>query len=399
MMKKIIKKLLNNNSYIYILSSCIYKIFTEGIIIIVQYIMRIFPVQKNKIFIESYRGKGYSDNAKYIVEELLKSNYELDIVWVLKNMEDELPKQVRKVKYNSIRYYHELVTSKVWIDNCRKHRYIRKRKTQYYIQTWHSSLRLKKVEKDAEKYLSKYYIQSAKRDSNMADLMISGSDYSYNTFKNSFWYDGEILKSGTPRCDILFNQEETDNLKAMFYKLYNIEPNKKIILYAPTFRNNNINNNIEQYYKIAQMMKDEDYVFLLRNHPNTPKYENYVDNVIDVTQYPDMQELICIIDILITDYSGCCFDMMLTKKPCILYVQDLEEYLRNERELYFDFEQLPFYKAKDIKELEDYINKFNYNEYIDNINKFLNFIGNYENGNASKQISNRVLEVLKNERI
>src|SRR5690606_28368099 len=79
-----------------------------------------------------------------------------------------------------------------------------KRKSQYYIQTWHSPLRLKKIEKDIENNLDESYIERAKIDSKMCDLMISGSDFSWNIYRNSFWYDGEILKCGTPRCDIFF---------------------------------------------------------------------------------------------------------------------------------------------------------------------------------------------------
>ena len=188
------KKLLKNILYIFVTISL--------------FIFRIFPIKNNKIIALNFNGKGYSDSPKYIVEELRK-NKNLDIVWASKKSSTQsgIPNNVRRVKYKSLSYFYELATAKIWINNNRFEKYIIKRKEQFYLQTWHSPLRLKKIELDAIENLDKMYRSSMKQDSKMISTMISGCDFSYKIYENSFLYDGPILKTGTPRCDVFFSNE------------------------------------------------------------------------------------------------------------------------------------------------------------------------------------------------
>lgn len=360
------------------------------------FLFRIFSLLKiknNKILIMNYNGKGFGDNAKYIVEKLLKDIKKYDIVWTTNNT-SSLPDGIRNVKPESLKWIYEMCTSKIWINNCRFKPYVRKRKRQYYIQTWHSSLRLKKIELDAKETLGKYYLKMMEVDSKMINLMISGSDFSYNIYSKSFLYDGEIKMIGTPRCDLFFDNTKMNNIKKKIYKFYNIDLSQKIILYAPTFRNNTKTDFFMDLNYIHEKIKDG-HVLMVRLHPNTKMNLKNYKNIIDVTKYPDMQELICAIDMLITDYSGCCFDMMYTKKPCILFVKDIEDYLKRERGMYFEIDKLPFFKAKTEEELIDLIYNFDYKKYMNNIIKFEQKIGLHENGNASskmKEVIDKVIE-------
>src|SRR5690554_7320480 len=134
------KRLLKRDSWLFLVVRAIYtffrKIYEGGF----SLVFRIFPIQKNKIIINNHNGKGYGDNAKYIVEKLLKSNVNLDIVWVLKNLtidEAGLPQSIRTVKLGSLRYIYEMTTAKIWLENNRIYQHLFKRKEQYYIQTWH----------------------------------------------------------------------------------------------------------------------------------------------------------------------------------------------------------------------------------------------------------------------
>lgn len=368
------------------------------------YIFRIFRIKKNKIVITNFYGKGYGDSSKYICNYLLnKFEDEVEIVWLVNDVKanNNLPSAIRPVKYKSLRAIYELSTAKIWIDNARKPQWFVKRKKQYYIQLWHSSLRLKKIEKDAESHLPIEYINNAKNDSKMINLMISGCDFSYNTYKNSFWYDGEILKCGTPRCDILFDKKKTIELKEKICKQYNIDSNNKLLLYAPTFRKDSLSSNenidFESVLKSLKEKYNSEFTCLLRYHPNSKIDYNDTDNVKNVTKYSDMQELISICDVMITDYSGCCFDMAICKKPCILYVKDLEEYLSKERELYFDFRSLPFPIAESDEELLNIISNFDYDNYLEKLNEFDSIVNFYEDGNASKRVCERIIEVIHNE--
>ncbi len=359
----------------------------------------IFRIKSNKIVVVSFFGKGFGDSGKYICNELNKRNKDYDIVWLSKNTNSTFPDYVRVVKYNSIKSFYELATAKIWIDNSRKRPYITKRKKQFYMQTWHSNLRLKKIEKDAEKDLDKQYIWYAKRDSKMADAIIAGCDFSYNTIKNSFWYDGPIYKTGIPRCDELFNNnsEIIENIKSKL----NIKNINNIVLYAPTFRKNH-NIDLTKIGDLIEELKKKyknDFVLLVRFHPISKQIIEESKYTKNVTNYPDMQELIKVCSILVTDYSGCMFDAAIAHKKCILYVPDYDDYINNQRELYFDFETLPFNKTYTFKELGNAIINMNAKEYNFKINKFLKYINCYEKGDSSKKVADIIEEVLLNEKI
>lgn len=355
-------------------------------------ILRVFKIKNNKIVITSYYGKGYGDNAKYICNELLSRNNKYDIVWLVNDLKNEFPDGIRKVKFKSIKSFYELATAKIWIDNSRKHDYILKRKNQYYIQTWHSSLRLKKIEGDAKESLPKDYIRNAKSDSKRIDLLTVGCGFSEDTYDRAFWYDGEKLRCGTPRCDIFFNENKKSEIRKNFLEKYNINENKKVILYAPTFKKNSKEQNIDFEEIINELSEYGEYVFFIRFHPISDNKIVDSDNVINVTNYPDIQELIVTCDYMVTDYSGCCFDAMFAKKACLLYTPDYDEYIKKERKLAFDFDDLPFKRTYDIDELVNEIGNFNYNNYLKEIDKFNKKIKSYEDGFASKKIADVIDE-------
>ena len=399
-LKENIKEKLKNNKTIYNIVESMYHIIYRLYCNLFGYIFRIFSVDSKKVVITNYYGKGYGDNAKYICDELLKYDYK--IVWLVKKeyfTDTKFPTDVIKVKYNSIRALYELTTAKFWIDNSRKVFYPKKRKEQYYIQTWHSSLRLKKIEKDAEDSLTKFYVENAKKDSKNIDLITSGCGFSSNIYKNSFWYDGKILECGSPRCDIFFDEAKKEVIKKKVYKELGIETSKKIILYAPTFRKKT---NINECYLDCNYVSEnlnKDYILVVRYHPTEKNKLDLNENIINATDYPDMQELICAIDILITDYSGCCFDAMINKTKCHLIAKDKEEYFKKERKLYFEYEKLPFLHAETEDELLSNIKEYNEKEYNEKIAKFCKEIKLMENGNASKLIVEHMMKVNKNEKI
>lgn len=359
-------------------------------------------IEKNKVLMWADGFKHYGCNPKYIALYLLE-HYpkEFDIVWVFESnvaIPKDLPKQIKVIKYFSIEYLREISTAKFIICNARMNNfyYFKKRPEQVYIQTWHSSIRLKKIEGDAIEGLGENYVRIAQEDSRKIDLLISGCDFSTNTFQRAFWYDGEILKSGTPRCDILINNSQEIRKKVFNY--YNIPNKKKLVLYAPTFRKNKKADVYGMdFTKLAKCMdgfEKQEWVFGCRLHPNI--IEDFEDeNCISMSKYSDMQELIVAADILITDYSSCMFDMMLANKRCALYTPDLEEYLERERGLYFDIQKLPFPIAEDMESLCDEILNFNMEEYQKALQQFKNKIGSYEKGTAAKQVADYMLKKKK----
>lgn len=403
-MKQVIKSKLKKGSRLYAFGKAVNN-FTvdlqDFIFYGLSFLFSFLPKKKNKIVIKSFYGRGYGNNSKYIVESLLKSNKFLEIIWLVtkKDIRDlNFPDGVKAaIDSRFVEAYH-LATAKIWIDDCRKVRPIYKSKNQVYLQTWHSPLRLKKIEKDAEKMLSSRYVKAAKRDSKNIDLMISGCQFSHNIYRNSFWYDGPIAKTGTPRCDVFFKGEK--NIEDKVKRYLDIPKKSILILYAPTFRKTATDVYSFDYEQVVSAFSNKlnsECYLLVRLHPNVAAQSNSIKfskNVINATYYDDIQELLCASSVLLTDYSSSMFDMAIGRKKCFLYAPDIQTYLENERGLYFDLTDLPFPLATNIEELIGLIEKFDESKYLKEIEEFLVEIGNYEDGKASEKITKILLSEL-----
>lgn len=370
--------------------------------VLIYYIFRVFPIKKNKVVVSCYDGKGYGDHGKYICNELLTRDADLEIVWLSGNPEDVFPAGVRPVKFRSIRAVYEQVTAKIWIDNKRKKDFVRKRKGQYYIQVWHGGLGIKKVEMDAQDKLTPEYVRWAKYDSKIADLFVAESEWTYEYYKRVFWYDGEIMKCGAPREDILFTQDET--VLDRVYSALNLPKDYKLLLYAPTFRNN-LSENLSEYDLYWDALLDSmqekfggKWMGLIRLHPNVSKLSKnlrFPDRVINVTDYPDMQELLVASACVVTDYSSCLFEFGITKRPGFTYAADYEAYTK-ERDVMFDCRQLPFPFAQSSEELINNVKNFDEATYQMEMHAFYHdYLRMYEGGNASKAIVDKIIEVIK----
>lgn len=373
----------------------------EYILKFINEITKMFPIKKNRCLIYSSYGANYGCNPKYVSKYLVENNPEIEVIWVFNQPEKYDIRGVKKVKNMSLKYFYYLSTSKFIITNFRTPVEFKKRDKQIYIQTWHSSLRLKMIEKDAEDTLPQNYIKQAKEDSKKLDYLVSGCRYSTEIFKRCFWYDGKILEIGTPRNDFLLIIKDK--------KISDIKHNlgigdEKILLYAPTFRKDNnldvYNINYERLLNNLEKKYNCKWKILLRLHPHLINImpEIKVENVINVTKYDDIQELLAISDILISDYSSLMFDFTITKRPCFLYVPDLEEYQSKDRKLYFNVKELPFKIAKSNDELIDEIVNFSNEEYNKSLELFLNKIGSYENGKASQKIAKLIKNKIEEER-
>ncbi|MBQ8047210.1 MAG: CDP-glycerol glycerophosphotransferase family protein [Prevotella sp.] len=365
-------------------------------------IFQLFPIQKRKIFFLSYYGSQYGCNPKYLSMYMVEHCKDWDIVWGFTEPDRHHIDGIRKVRYLSLRYFYEQCTSQVFVTNYRMNSYYRKRKGQLYLQTWHSSLRLKMIEGDAESTLPAHYVTMAKRDSLQTDALLSGSRYSTEIFKHSFWYTGPIVPTGTPREDIMFADNPT--LRGQILRKLGISEHKYVALYAPTFRKDNslkcYNINFDRFTHVLSAKFGGEWIVLLRLHPHLHDYSQQLlqntDLVTDATKYDDIQELLFVADVVISDYSSLIFDFVLTGRPCLLYVPDLEQYTKSDRNLYFDIEGLPFPVCRDNDELEKKIMTFDEIYYTKGIKKFNDSIGSYETGHACENVMKYIETTLAN---
>ena len=173
---------------------------------VVYSFMCLFKINPKKVVFSNYWGyNGYTDSLKYISLELKKLDDSLEMIWLVNNLDAEFPPYIKKIKYNSIKSFYHLATAKIWVDNQRKSYFIKKRKAQFYIQTWHGSVGFKRIELDClDSYNNKrYYLKSRRHDTSMIDLFLSGNDWFDQTIRRAFDYKKDILTLGTPRNDIL----------------------------------------------------------------------------------------------------------------------------------------------------------------------------------------------------
>ena len=270
----------------------------------------LLPINPQKIVFSSYCGRGYGDNPKYISEELLKMGANYQMIWII-NADKEaksLPTGIIPCRLGSLRWIYHLATAKIWVDNCRKPFYYKK-KGQYYIQTWHG-FALKRIEKDVEDNLDDIYVKLAKKDSRFTDIIISDSKFMTSIYEKSFWYDGKIVEWGSPRNDIFNLPGGLEESKKKIYSFYDIPQNCKIVLYAPTFRADGsltpYKIDLERLKLACEIKFGGEFVVLVRLHPNIAKKSAELSfdwsQHIDASMYSDMQVLLAASDVVVSAF-------------------------------------------------------------------------------------------------
>ncbi|MBR4448490.1 bifunctional glycosyltransferase family 2 protein/CDP-glycerol:glycerophosphate glycerophosphotransferase [Methanobrevibacter sp.] len=361
------------------------------------------PINSKQIMFISFLGKFYSDSPKYLYEYLYNTyGDQFDYVWVINDRSVEIPGNPKKVKRFSLKYYKELAKSQYWVINGRQASRLHKRGTQKIISTWHGTP-LKKIGLDIgnvhtrDPNIKKSYIKVARE----WDYLISPNRYTTDILRSSFGYEGDILETGYPRNDVLYNAtpEQIDQIK----RDLNLPMDKKIILYAPTWRDDeyfdagkmHFNLNLE-LDKLQDALSDE-YILLVRTHyfvADKLDLSPYKGFAYDVCRYDDIAELYLISDILITDYSSVFFDFANLKRPILFYTYDLEKYENVLRGFYIDIHsEVPGPLLKTTEEVIDaVINIDDLNkEYSDKYDEFYERFCSIEDGNASK----RIVEAIK----
>lgn len=356
------------------------------------------PINENQIFIESFRGDFYSDSPKYLYQYLLKHyGDKFDFVWVMNHRGSKIPGNPKTVKKYSLSYFKQAAKSKYWLTNTRQAALLSKRKDQILISTWHGTP-LKRLGFDmGNLYLddpeSKF---NYKKDSSEWNYLISPNKFTTDKLRSSFAYDGKVLEYGYPRNDILYDYDD-DIVNKIKSKL-DLPVDKKIILYAPTWRDD------ESYDigKVGFSLKldldnlkkslSDDYIILIRTHyfiSDNLDLSNFKSFAFDVSKYEDIAELYLISDILITDYSSVFFDFANLKRPILFFTYDLDKYSKMLRGFYLDItSEVPGPLLYSTDEVIDAINNINEikTRYHDKYEEFYERFCSIDDGNASKRI-------------
>lgn len=324
------------------------------------------PNKRSVLFV-CFGGRSYKDNVRPVYEGMLKDKRfdEWKFIWAFGNPADfDLPDHDRtiKCKIDSLKYYIYALQSRLWITNVQVERGLNfGREGNFSVQLWHSTL-IKYVGKD----IKEGEPFKAHR-SKAIDLYITESNWDVGFVQSAFEIPAEKIKiTGYPRNDIMFHEPE--QCKSRVIKKYGIDNQKKMVLYAPTFRD--YEKDAGGCYKLDlrlsinkfQERLGDEYILLVRAHGMIENTKRHNDGFIDVSDYADVEDLLVASDVLVTDYSGILFDYVLLDKPVICFIYDYERYM-DTRGLYVDIkETLPFPMCHTEEELYNIMKHMDYDK-------------------------------------
>ena len=375
--KKIIKKLLGGN---YFTKNLMEKLNTYRLNKYYKKMSKKVPVDDKMVIFEAFFAKKYACSPKAIYEYMLSDPKYKDFkfVWVFRDTDDPEIKKIFKgkktilLRYKTKKYYRFYARAKYWVTNARVPDCIVKKPEQVYIQCWHGTP-LKKLGWDIEvkgnnalssnKEVRRQYNHDASRYT----YMLSPSRFCTEKLTSAFnlkalGKEDIMVEEGYPRNDELFTFD--DNKVTAIKEELGIPLDKKVILYAPTWRDNQHTLGVGYTFDIGIDLKKmrerygDEYVILMRMHyliASQMNLRGVSDFAIDVSNYNNVNDLYIISDILITDYSSVFFDYANLKRPILFYMYDLDTYQNNTRDFYISLDELPGPIIKEEAELSDAI--------------------------------------------
>lgn len=294
-------------------------------------LFKIFSIENNRISFIIDSKESFKGNLDYIKKEFEKrGNFEFHFFY-----KDKL----------SLSSFKKLSTSKyVFLnDNFFPLAFMNFKNETVVTQLWHAPGASKKF---GGSVAGEDEIEMLLKISDNTDYLITSSKNIEDYYAEAFQIDRQKIKPlGLPRLDYYFENHDLNKIKLEFCKKYGVDANKKIILYAPTFRDEKKYNNIFNFLDLKKFNEvlGEEYVLALRLHPKIKKFypEDIVsdEKYVDCSDYPSEQELMMISDILITDYSSIMIEFAILDKPILFFVYDLDNYLATERGFYYDFKK------------------------------------------------------------
>ena len=360
---------------------------------------------KKSVFFESFHSQFYSGQPKYIYEKMLDMGLDeiYDFVWAY-NGNCEIPGEPLITGRGAVKYNDILGAADYWITNI-SFPLLKPRDDIVYLQTTHGTP-YKKMGSDIESEDDNVVKGRVLIESETWNYILSPNDFAKNVFSRSFEYDGPVINRGYPANDIFY--EDTTLKQQELKEKLNLDPDKKIILYCPTFRDYDVDENNNKNFSLLLDLNYlyenvcDDYIIIMRLHymlsKNLVLSDEMKDSIIDLSDYDDIADLYLITDILITDFSSAFFDFAHSKKPILFFVPDFERY-SSFRGLYSEVkENLPGPEIFTDEELVNCIKNIGdvEKQYEEQYNVFYDKFCSLGHGTASEDVINIVFEEVNN---
>lgn len=355
----------------------------------------IVPVKKNRIFLSSDRGSGIRCNPLYIFKYMQKEySGEFEYIWEYDGEYDAA--DTRCVKPKSLTGIYYQLTSKVLISNDGFGSFLPKRKQQIFINTWHGGGAYKKSGVDFVTDQHPVDLKINKICGQRTDIFISGCEKFSEVMSTAKMVPRErFLECGMPRNDILIRGADYDVTEKV-KKFFGVDKDVKLVLFAPTYRGEENEASFHSQLDVSKCVNALEnrfggrWVMLMRKHHFVKDVK--IQNCIDASGYPDMQELLYACDAFITDYSSAIWDFSLTYKPGFLFVPDLDEY-QKERSFYTDPMTWAYPLALSNDELCERIKQFDEAKNELKIDEHHELLGNKETGRACEIIAEKIYKL------
>lgn len=389
-----------------------------------RFFMKIIPIKKNRIVFTSFNGH-YSDSPKYICEEIHKINPNLDIIWLVEEKyKKDIPSYAKAVEINSRKAWHYYASAHIIIDNVyggkennlkqkgfipefkyKLFNFLNYKRNQFVYTTWHG-MPIKKMGRD-QINMGEIYDFSCPNTT-----MIVNGKHTYDILNHINFEKINMKLLGMPRNDILFNKN-IDFINKMKEKL-SLPRNKKIIMFAPTFRSAGdvFLKNVERsglnqlkeidFDKLFETLNKKfggEWIFLCRFHYHVEKMvdwaelkNKYGEKIQNGNKYDDMMEYLVCTDILMSDISSSMYDFFITKRPIISLFPDLDNYKDAERGLYIPISDFPFKLNRNFEELLKCIERFDEANYLNKVEYFEKKYGCMNKENSSQIVAEFILK-------
>ncbi|WP_425839858.1 bifunctional glycosyltransferase/CDP-glycerol:glycerophosphate glycerophosphotransferase [Streptomyces fractus] len=303
------------------------------------------PLREAVLF-DSFRGTQLSGSPRAVYDELVDRGTDLELLWVVRDDQIQVPANARAVRMWSPEWYEALARSRYLVFNNHLPNWFRRRDEQVVVQTWHGTP-LKKIghDIDSPQFADRDYLERLPTEVGQWSMLVSPNRFSTPIMRRAFGFDGEILETGYPRNDIHYAPDRAERAAQVRRRL-GLPDGKRVVLYAPTWRDH-LFYGAGRYkfdFRIdlaeARRQLGDDHILLVRRHPNVvdPVPGAGDGFVWDVTAYSDMADLMLITDVMVTDYSSLMFDFANTGRPMLFFTYDLDHYRDTLRGFYFDFE-------------------------------------------------------------
>lgn len=381
----------------------------RGLLRLVMRVWFVFPVRKNRVLVDSMWGKSLRDNAGYWMDWAREhGDGSLEVIWGVLDPKKQAVPGAKMVRYRSVKWFYFRATAKVILYSHHLYNYLPLRKGQYHVMMWHAGGAYKRigagVKGNTETDRKLHEDRNRRINDPRVVFLSSSGTYTRFNIQEVYGFRGRIGETGMQRNDLFFDAGKVREASEKVRARLGIPADAKVTLYAPTFRMAKIRGggstdgiDSGELSKALREAGEENPVILYRCHYYERSGEGKDGNVIDVSAYPDMQELLCCADRLITDYSSCIWDYSLLKRPCYLFVPDLDDYENREQGFFTPIGSWPGLICGSMEALGEAIAKEDPAAHARKAEEHHRAFGSYEDGKACERLYRLVKELMTEE--